>query len=483
MAASLISVGASILVGILVPRAMGEVIFGRFALLISTYNLSALLSSLGVGLLITREFAPMFNRGERQKALGLYKAIFSVRAIAGGSCSLGVIGFLAFFTPFEPGYSWITVAMMGGLVLVLTVSETLFMLQWGAMRYAQWGLFRPMRQWTRLILILLGFKLDGLRGSVAGMLLAECLIGMIGVWLAGQVGKLNSVRADFSLLLSLKSLMLRNCVTQLLLGGANYLGPIMVALFTTDAAETSYYGLSAGFTVIIANVALRGATSFSPIFAIIVEQGDRVRLARWAGLAVRGGILGFIVMWGVFCLIGEQVIGWTVGDNFLPAYPLLVLLFAATPFRWISTVLMQLCNVYKRPELNIWSGLVQLLIFISLGSALLLRNGPAGLAFSFTLAAASGCGVAFFIVWRWLGVYVTPGRLLLSLLCAAPFVLVIEWGAAANFGGRFLLALLATGASLLMAHFTRALRLKEVLSLYSALKGERGGGAAADFGN
>ncbi|GEM_PF-3450982 len=467
-AASYLANLAGIASGIVVPRFLGKEAYGEYAFLAAAFSMAVGLSELGLGLVITRHFAPLYDSGEHEKATGLYKAIFISRFISGFIASVGCFIFLELSNPFQSPLAASIIILF--LVLLLNVTDSLFRLQLGAQRYGYWGLIFPMRSFTRLLLVVPGFLIAGIPGAVGGLLLGECFISMMGFRLSRSVIPHWKVKADFKTLLSHTSLAGLNYTNQLIGVLERYIGVMMVAFITFSADMTGYYYLAMRLVLLLFSAPMQSFNSLTPTLSILHEQRDTERLSAWIGLAARCGILAFIMIWGVFSLVGRSAISFVLGESFEPVYSLLFILLLSSPFQWLGTIFYQVCNVYRRPGLNIPAGVVRIIIFVLLGIWFLELWDVTGLAAAYSISFVLSCGVTYLLVWLILGMRISPMRFIILLLCALPYIGGLLW--AEGLWERLAAALTASAIALAVAHITGALRINDLSNLYRSLKGD-----------
>jgi len=296
------------------------------------------------------------------------------------------------------------------------------------------------------------------------------MISLLGFQLSRKVLPEKGVKADFKAIWAHKKLVGMNYVNQLLGIIGNYLGVMLVAFTTYNAAATGYYALATRLIMLLFSAPQQAFGSMTPALSILHEQKDASRLSTWIGLAVRGGVFGFVVVWGVFCLIGKSVIVLLIGEGFKPVYTILLVLLISLPFQWMGSGINQICNVRERPELNIPSGVIWLLCFGIIGIRFLDLWGPTGLAAAFTIATVISTVAAYLIVWFYLNIRIAVMRSIILLFCALPFVAAMMLGE--NTLGRIAGAAIAIAIASVAAHITGALRINEIITLYRRLKGE-----------
>jgi O-antigen/teichoic acid export membrane protein len=458
---------AAVASGIIIPRFLGKDAYGEYAFLTASFLLAGMSSRLGLRLIITRQFAPLYNSRELDKAAGLYRAYFLTNLASGLIVSAICFFFLEFASPFKISSSAFILVSL--LLFTWSLSESLFVLQLGVRHYGYWGLVFLLRSLTRLLLVVPGFIIGGMPGAVGGLLLGEGLTALTGYRLSSDLLPAKQIRPDFRLLWSHARLAILAFVTQLADNLRRYLGVMLVAFVTLNTDLTGYYELSLRIAVLVSSSLLLTAGSLMPTLSILYEQKDESRLFDWIELATRGGLFILILIWGVFALVGRPLIVFLVGESFEAVYPLVFILLLSLPFRWIETMYDQSCNVNQRPELNIPSRIVWLTSFVALGIWGLDKWNLPGLAAAYCLSFIVSCGVSYLVAWRALRVRIVKMRSLTMLLCASPFVAALFWSVGVY--ERTIAASISVLLGFLIAQLSSSLRVNEIATLFRIAKG------------
>ena len=468
VAASYLSNLAAVASGIIIPRFLGEDAFGKYAFLTAFFMLAAMSSGLGLHFIMTRQFAPLYNSGELDKAVGLYKAYFYTNLASGLIVSVISFFFLGFACPFQ--FSFATLVLMSLLIPTWKLSESLFTLQLGIRQYGYWGLVFLLRSLARLLLVVPGFFMGSMPGAIAGLLLGEGLIALIGLRLSAGLLPTKKYSPDFKLLLTYARLAISAFANQLADILRRYLGVMIVGFVTLSTDLTGYYELSLRIVVLVSSSLMLTAGSLMPTLSILHEQKDPSRLLDWIELATRGGIFILILIWGIFTLVGQPVIIFLLGESFEPVYLLVSILLLSLPFRWIETMYDQICNVNRRPELNLPSRIVWLICFVVIGVWGLVKFSFIGLAAAYFLSFILSCGTSFLVVWKVFKVRLVMMRSLTMFLCASPFVAALFLSE--GFFERIVATNVAVILAFLIAHFTTSLYAEEIRALYRITKGK-----------
>lgn len=472
MAAGGLGAICSALGALVIPRMLGTTGYAKYAFVISICHLLLALSQMGTGILTTRRFTPLYTSGRIEEAFGLYSALFWVRSIAAIAFAIATAFLVQYTNPF--GLLPATAILAGLLLYTRNASQTLFLLQWGVLRLGRYGLVTPLSQAARLFLLPAGYLIGGLPYALGGLVLGQLLISSLGLRYAAQVWPSKRPTPDFARLFAAKRLMFLSWVSMSLLTACQCMGPILIAIGTEDTDKTAHYGLAISLVALLVGIAIRGTTSFSPIFGLLLDRQQTERLSSWASLALRGGFVGGLLLWGTFLLIGENAIRIAVGEPFLPAYGLICVLLLAFPFQWGSSLFLQISNAHEKPHLNIFPKVVQTAAFILLGIRLLMSHGPTGLAIAYVAAAALGCFSAAAIACFHLRLRIGFLRAMPAALCVLPYLLLAryDWPIWAE----ALVAVVGTLTALLIAHVTSTLTVQELKALKKALVDRTGPG-------
>ena len=465
--ASYLSNLAAVASGIIIPRFLGKDAYGEYAFLTASFLLIGMSSRLGLRLIITRQFAPLYNSNELDKAAGLYRAYFLTNLAGGLIVSVIYFFFLEFASPFPISSSAFILASL--LLFAWSLSESLFVLQLGVQHYGYWGLVFLLRSLSRLLLVVPGFIIGSMPGAVAGLLLGEILTALIGHRLSSGLLPFKQIRADFTLLWSHIRLAILSFANQIADNLRRYLGVMLVAFITFSTDFTGYYELAMRITVLVSSALIQTAGSLLPTLSILHEQQERVRLFAGIELAMRGGLFVLILTWGIFVLVGRPLIVFLVGEGFAPVYPLLFILLLYLPFRWIETVHDQLCNVYQRPELSLPSRIVWLVSFVVLAFWGFKKWELSGIAVAHCVSFLLSSGLIYFVVWKKIRVRIQLKRSLFLFLSILPFVAALIWSE--SLSGHLIAVPIAIIFASLIAHVTGSLRASEIGTFYHVIRG------------
>jgi hypothetical protein len=97
---------------------------------------------------------------------------------------------------------------------------------------------------------------------------------------------------------------------------------MLVAFATYKMDLTRYYELAIRIVILILFFLQQTIASLVPTVSLLYEQKELLRLFAWVGLAMRSGLFLFIVIWGVFILLGQSLVVILLGESFRPVYPL-----------------------------------------------------------------------------------------------------------------------------------------------------------------
>jgi O-antigen/teichoic acid export membrane protein len=468
-AASYLSNLAAVVSGIIIPRFLGKDAYGEYAFLTASFLLAGMSSRLGLRLIITRQFAPLYNSDKLEKAAGLYKAYFLTNLASGLIVSVICFFFLEFANPFQISSSAFLFVSL--LLFTWSLSESLFVLQLGVRHYGYWGLVFLLRSLTRLLLVVPGYIIGGMPGAVGGLLLGEGLTALIGHRLSSGLLPTKKIRADFAMLWSHIRLAILAFANQIADNLRRYLGVMLVAFITFITDFTGYYELAMRITVLVSSALIQTAGSLMPTLSILHEQQDQVRLFTGIELAMRGGLFVLILAWGIFVLVGRPLIVFLVGESFAPVYPLIFILLLYLPFRWIETVYDQLCNVYQRPELSLPSRIVWLVSFVVLAFWGFKKWELSGIAVAYCAAFIVSSGLSYLVVWKTIRVRIAMKRSLTLFLSILPFVAALIWSD--DLSERIVAVPIAIISASLIAHITGSLRANEIRTFYQAIRGQK----------
>ncbi len=465
---------SGVLFTLLIPRTMGSLSWGQYALLSSLSLWFIIGSRLGMSQVLGR-YVPEVGRGEPLVALmgRLLTAQLVVSATAAGAFWLVTRLWLTDIN------AW-ALPLMGAVVFTRGLSSLLASLQHGLNRSAQWGLSQTVRSWLSLAGLLIGYRLAGLPGAAGGLLVGELLVLMMNIrWSLPYVGWPRP-RFDLKALQPYVSLALVFAAAELVATSARHSGESILRLLDLPYESIGHFGLAYNIAGMGTLALSQVVFSFLPLTVQLSQASESGRVQ-----AVLQSLLKLLTALGVLVLyatlwLGPVLIPALLGDSFRPVAMLLVpmaLSVVATP---LGSVGRLLCIVSDRPRIALIADIVLLATFWGLGVPLTLWRNALGLSLAVLISSLAAIGYIYLAMgaqgprsaWPW-ALPSWAGVVALGL-CGLPLCLLPIDGL-----WRWLLWLLVSAAYATALFATRLFTITQLRALIALLRPHRAGPALA----
>ena len=381
----------------IVTRTLGVEDFGRFALVLSAANVIKTLVSFDSWQIVVRYGQPHLaaNDGDAlNRVLRFCILIDLASAVAGGGIAAAIILFFGRALELGPGMGWQVWLFCMVMMITIRSSPTGILRLFD--RFDSAAFAETMIPVGRMIGALVALALmPGITGFLIAWAFAELLCALSYWWLAFRVGRgrIGDWRAGRAL-------------------DARAENPGIIGFLTATNLQTSLSSIGQQVAVLIvgafvgptgaglyrlANQLANSLTKISSLLSrsIFVELsrtsshgrealGALFRRTNRLALVVGAVIIGLILM------IGHPLLGLIAGREFLPAYPLLLMLGVAACIDLIGVSYRPLLMATDRAGLSLRISFVSTLLLLGLQSALLPLYGTQGAAMANIAASLAG---------------------------------------------------------------------------------------------
>ncbi|MGA0333784.1 MAG: lipopolysaccharide biosynthesis protein [Kiritimatiellia bacterium] len=464
-----------------VPREMGPVTYGKFAVFLSVYMMLEPFVGLG-NIQIFGRFLPEHLQDPSKRGADLLHGML----FYGTLVTLGVLGIALFgfqlFLPADFSPRWFVI-----LALILLLGKwqgTFFAYLYGLNQLARFSSRDLIRSASRVVLVVLLYRWRGLEGALWAFVGNEILLVTVsGFWVRRELFQVPRWPAwqEFGSYITFGlKFHVPTCFQALLERSGN----VLITLLAPLAASDLLFQRVTNFD--ISNQFLLMTTSFFGIFlATLVPSLTRMHLAdeqqrilEWLNNVLSYcAALCVVVILTLICL-GRNVLP-LLGEGFEGVYPSAVLLSLAFFPVLVNQVGSNLSVVRKEPSvfiLGISAGLIGMLLFAWL-------QVPRWLELGFVLATVLGYSVTslvflvkYFEVYRCL--LRRLGQVLLAGLCTVPFCFWLP----ADLLPRILFWLTLWAWFLLLLLLQRVITREHSREVLTILRGKKpGSGPAADL--
>lgn len=419
--AGLLAVG--LLYALVVPRALGPEDYGRFSLLASMSTLFFVLGDLGLPQALSRHLQVFLSGADRSQRRAFLGVLVRVRVLVGLLAALAFLWWVAHFFPDLPaGARW----MMAGGVVCGSLADPLLSWLLGRNRADRWGWSFLLRRAQYLVLIPLGYRLAGLSGAAAGVLLAEAIV-LAYAFFQDEDGfdlRAPSGAVPRAFWLLALGFLAGNMVS----GLYRFSGETLVKWAGCDYHEVGYFGL--GLNVLAAAEAgfIQLLAATNPFLSAELAAGRTREAARWLErlLVILLGIAGCGLL--AACWLAEPLVPRIFGAAFTPVATLLPLVAATLVAASVGNLASSAALQAGQPRVYVASAALRLALFWILGLPAAQALGAYGAWVAALVANAAGAALA--TVWIRRAAPYRLRYLLLPLLFLVPAVLLAAGGGA-----------------------------------------------------
>jgi O-antigen/teichoic acid export membrane protein len=378
----------------LLPRMMGPETYGRYALITSISTWFGLIGGLGAVPVMSRFVPDIVARGDHEGLRRLVGHLLVFRLATG---VLAAVLYFAFTS------LWLTQVDRLGLLFVAaslwigTGGNVLFALFLGLNDSARWGIGELLRRCVSAVLLVVGFRLGGLRGACLGLLATEIVVLGAGAWWARAYLTRSALRLNRRYLAPFLRFGALFFAGSVLLTLGERTGEAMVRLAGGDYRQVGYYGLANAAYLLGAHAFRQCATAFAPWLRTLRERGEvatmqRVieRLATWLAIAGMLAVLGVVVL-------GDHLLPLVLGAAYRPVAGYLLPLALALVTGALNSVGRVLALVHDRPGVALHAAVLQSVSFWVVGVPLVAWAGGLGGCHAVLVASALAGG---YLTWR-----------------------------------------------------------------------------------
>ena len=382
---------------IVVPRLMGPVLYGQFALLLGFISL--LTMAFGFGVLSTfARFVPIYRVRDTMAKVGvLFMQVLLLRmallAALAGPLTLAL-------TLLLPEASPVTIAATIAAMGLSVVGATFYELLHGLNALGKWLLPNAIGAGVLLLLILLLGGATRLEAAAIALLAVRAAFFVLGVyWTQNFLTWTRSVldwrflyeHLRFGVLLFLGGFLLLAVLRS---------GDVVVGTFSGDPRQIAYFSLAN--LVMVTQYALIGQLSRSiiPTLTMLHASGKDREVRQWLGDSLKY----LAVLASVFLLLvlgaGRWMAALAWGEEFHAVADILMVLSVGLLMAPVIAITVALAIVYNRPEKIIPLSGGGLLAFLALSALLVPAWGALGASVAVTLGLAVAALLACCTFWR-----------------------------------------------------------------------------------
>lgn len=449
---------------ILVPRMMGPDTFGRYALVTSLFLWFIWASDLGFAQVMGR-YVPYFTlQGERERLQKFFSNLLAVSLLSGLLSACLYLFLTVFWLADLDRFLLIT---MAGTIVVRAGTLPFFTLFLGLNQASRWGMGETLRHWLLLVLVIVGFYLDSLRGALlGGLFLAELIVFLIGVGWGKSYFSWRELRLDLHYLTPYLRFGLVFFIFNLMASVYQYSGEVLVRIFYRDYVQVGYFGLAHNVYLSISKALSQFTFAFTPFLIALRARGETRTIREWIENLINGLTIGGVFVTFSVLLLGDDLVPWVLGDAYKTVATNLLPLFLTLLLQALSNVAILLTLVYHRPKIAVFAAGIQLAALWGFGPLLVAEWGSLGGCFA--VLSASVLFTAY-LTWRIQNELILPLRKWALTIGMGAIFLPLVWLRSSwpvNVG--LFLVTMAGYCSVLV--FSRVITLEEIISLGRAFR-------------
>jgi O-antigen/teichoic acid export membrane protein len=336
----------------IIPRAMGDTVYGQYAFFMSVFLIFDYLTDIGSTQVFGR-FVPEYEATEhRERSSHLLHGSL----VYGMGLTLAVIACLLaapLIHPFEsfPPSRFVFVC----LLLFFTKTEgILFGFIYGLNHIARYSSREVLRSACTFVLVLAGYLYLGLYGAFLGLVLNAVILTVIAVawtrpYLASHWHSVSFREFKPFLFFGIKFY-----VPLFLFGMMMRLGNVLVQRFSflpeTEAyQQVAYYDIANQFLLLTATFLGLILSTLLPSLSALYIKGEHAKIDQYHHIAMRYCGVSVFLAYNALGWLGRDVITLIMGDSFAPVFPNAMVMVVAIFPGLLSYVGMNYSVLEKKP--------------------------------------------------------------------------------------------------------------------------------------
>ncbi len=322
-----------VLSAILIPRLMGDKVYGEYAFFMSIYLMLDIVTDVGVTQTFGR-FLPELKAKDAKEVtpflhgMLFYGVLITLLVIVFGEGGLYLFGNLGFASSW-----WVLLSL---LLIVTKVEGSLFAFIYGNNHIARYSSKELIRSASTLVLVLGGFLMFGLHGALWALLACELsLLIPALVWTRRELVSRPHIM-PFSRFLPYLLFGARFYVPMLVFSFLQRSGNVFIkklALGGEEAAyeQVAYFDVANQYLLLTATFLGLIFTTLLPSMTALYIRDEHDRIAEWhARVMTYCGIVIAITV-NALVLVGEDVLTLCLGADFRSVYPNAMVISLALP--------------------------------------------------------------------------------------------------------------------------------------------------------
>jgi len=452
-----------------IPRLMGDEVYGEYALFVSVYVVFEYFSDVGITQIFGRFIPDFETRGQTGKTNQLFHA-FLLYGIALSSLLLTALLIVSRTREFD-GFPSHWFIIMGFQLVLSQTQGILFAFLYGTNQIARYSSKEVMRSAFTFFLVL-GFYLTfGLTGALCGLVVNEVILTCIGIWWTRERLFARWERPSFKEFKPYFLFGLQFYIPVFLLGAMLRIGNVYVRWLTGSSKEVAYFDVANQFLLLTATFLGLILSTLIPSLTALYARGKHETIDEYHRMALTYCGVAIFVAYNALGWLGRDAIVIVLGPTFASVFPnALVMVMAIFP-SLISYVGINYTILKKQPKVYgsaVVAGVTTLTIFCLVFVPNFKSTGAA-----FATVLGYGAMATTFAVWYRKHLAIVTRTFLRVAALGLPFTLLYRFHLDLPLAaGAFLLTTAAYIALLFALKLISIADLKDVVHAFRSAKSD-----------
>jgi O-antigen/teichoic acid export membrane protein len=404
---------------LVIPRLMGDVTYGYFALFMAVYMILDQITDIGFTQVFGRFLPEIDRRGHRETAHFLHQIMAAGMVITAGVILLvGAPLYITGKLNFRPLW-W---SMLCILLLITKIKGTLFAFLYGKNDIARFSLKEFLRSALTFVLVVILHHFYGLPGALAALALNELIVLAVGAFWTYPYVFTRPQPIRWSKLKPYMRFGVAFYVPMLFFVLLQRSGNVLIELLTGQPEEIAYFDVANQYFLLTGTFLGMIFTTLLPSLTRMYLDEDDEKIDRWQKSVMTYCGLVVLLTAHALLLIGRDVIVLCLGPDYRGVFQNAVILTPAIPSMLITFAGMNYTVLRKEPAVFTKSVLGGLIVMLAAGIALIPVMRSAGAA---TAGLAGYTTLALLLVFRYRRIFgsllVDFGKALLLGCILIPF--------------------------------------------------------------
>lgn len=381
----------------IIPRAMGDQIYGQYAFFMSVFIVFDCLTDIGTTQIFGRFVPECETSGERGRSSRLLHAVLYYNLLLTLVVCLGMIGAPLVHTFKSFSFSWFF--LMALLLLFTKIEGILFGFVYGLNHIARYSAKEVMRSAFTFVLVLALYLRFGLTGAFWGLILNEVILTAVSTaWTKPYLFRpVEPIR--FKEIKPFVLFGIQFYIPLFLFGLLQRSGNMFVQWLTGSSEQVAYFDIANQFLMLMATFLGLILSTLLPSLSALHAQGRQDVIHRYHSVSMAFCAVAIFLAFNALGWFGREVIVRLLGPSFSPVFPnALIMVLAMIPIL-IAYAGINYCILEKRAGVYTAGVLAGLAVMFALFVALIPRWSSIGASWA-TVAGSVVLAAIFYRKYR-----------------------------------------------------------------------------------